>query len=121
MRRGGGAKVKGKTIKRFRHRRNPAYVEWMHNFGCAICGWRPVEAAHVRSRGAGGDDVGNIVPLCAAHHREQHTRGIKTFQTKYRIDLTHLASLYGSRWQYVCDLLALPSTGEWGQDEPVPE
>lgn len=46
----------------------------------------PIEAAHVRSRGAGGT-ARDLVPLCAAHHREQHAHGVKTFQQKHDIDL----------------------------------
>ncbi len=41
------------------------------------------EAAHVRSRGSGGDDT-QMVPLCADHHRRrgdsQHLAGITAFE-----------------------------------------
>lgn len=46
----------------------------------------PIEAAHARSRGAGGDRR-HLVPLCSAHHREQHTVGVRTFQKSYDLDL----------------------------------
>lgn len=57
--------------------------------GCA----GEVEAAHVRSRGAGGnawievdgERVGNIVPLCHAHHQEQHHRGQATFHGRHTL------------------------------------
>ena len=45
-----------------------------------------IEAAHVRSRGAGGNRR-HLIPLCLAHHREQHDHGIKTFADKYSLDL----------------------------------
>ncbi len=51
--------------------------------GC--CG-TPVEPAHVKSRGAGGGRF-DIVPLCHVHHREQHSRGIRTFAKIYSLDL----------------------------------
>lgn len=45
-----------------------------------------IEAAHAKSRGAGGNRR-HLVPLCQRHHREQHDRGVLTFQTTYRLDL----------------------------------
>ena len=52
------------------------------------------EPHHVRSRGAGGDDIrgkgghGNVVPLCRTHHSEGHTIGWQTFQARYHLSLT---------------------------------
>jgi hypothetical protein len=51
----------------------------------------PIECAHVRTRGAGGDDRGNTVPLCRRHHRQQHDEGIKSFQAIYDLDLAAIA------------------------------
>jgi hypothetical protein len=51
--------------------------------GCCMV---PSEPAHVKSRGAGGGRF-DIVPLCHAHHREQHGRGIRTFSKIYGLDL----------------------------------
>lgn len=50
-----------------------------------------VEAAHVKSRGAGGDRR-SLVPLCMGHHNEQHTQGAKTFAAKYEVDLSAAAA-----------------------------
>ncbi|MCA9636547.1 MAG: hypothetical protein KC420_11020 [Myxococcales bacterium] len=47
----------------------------------------PTEAAHVRSRGAGGTRR-DLVPLCQRHHSEQHRIGIKTFAERHSLDLT---------------------------------
>jgi hypothetical protein len=52
----------------------------------AGCCMGPSEPAHVKSRGAGGGRF-DIVPLCHAHHREQHSRGIRTFAKLYGLDL----------------------------------
>jgi hypothetical protein len=52
----------------------------------AGCCMGPSEPAHVKSRGAGGGRF-DIVPLCHAHHREQHSRGIRTFSKIYGLDL----------------------------------
>ena len=50
------------------------------------------ECAHVVSRGAGGDDRANTVPLCMRHHRQQHAVGIETFQRTYGLDLAAIAA-----------------------------
>ena len=43
---------------------------------CAACGDPPPsDPAHVRSRGAGGQDLDNVVPLCRADHIRQHAHG----------------------------------------------
>lgn len=49
-----------------------------------------IQAAHVRSRGAGGDRR-SLVPLCAGHHEELHRRGIETWQSRYGLDLHAIA------------------------------
>jgi hypothetical protein len=42
------------------------------------------EAAHVKSRGAGGDDTAeNVCPLCWLHHGEQHTIGWVRFRIRH--------------------------------------
>lgn len=69
---------------------SPANVERIRNTPCVICGRTPSEAAHVRSRGAGGT-WRDIVPLCSEHHREQHQVGIATFERRHKIDLAALA------------------------------
>jgi hypothetical protein len=51
----------------------------------------PSEAAHVRSRGAGGRDRANVAPLCRDHHREQHTIGIVSFEAEHDLDLEAVA------------------------------
>jgi hypothetical protein len=57
-----------------------------------------VDAAHTKSRGAGGDST-HLIPLCRKHHHEQHAVGIKTFATKYGLDLDALADFYERRFQ----------------------
>ncbi len=46
---------------------------------------------HVKSRGAGGPDAENMVPLCRAHHSELHQIGVTEFQLRYNLDLKSLA------------------------------
>lgn len=104
--------------RRFSKLRDPEYVAWIRTLPCTNAGraeyydaWvaagrpadnsddrRIIEAAHVRSRGAGGADVGNTVPLCRICHREQHRIGIKSFEAKYGVDLKALALELANRY-----------------------
>lgn len=56
------------------------------------------EAAHTKSRGAGGTSK-HLIPLCTRHHLEQHGLGIKTFAAKYGLALHDLAEFYEHLWQ----------------------
>ena len=59
------------------------------------CASRPerdrVEAAHLRTWSASGEDRGNLVPMCPVHHDEQEGK-TKRFCDKYVIDLYQLAA-----------------------------
>ena len=92
--------LRAKGGSRFPHRRSREYVAWIRTLPCLVpnCTAYPSECAHVHSRGAGGDDIGNTVPLCTGHHAEQHSTGIVTFSDRYHLNLTYraakLATLY---------------------------
>lgn len=50
---------------------------------CIIC-FAKADPAHIRSRGAGGDDENsNLLALCRAHHTEQHAIGFVRFTEKH--------------------------------------
>lgn len=51
----------------------------------------PSDPAHVRSRGAGGKDWANVVPMCRRHHRQMHDVGIETFQARHGLALEVVA------------------------------
>jgi len=97
MKRGGKiarrTRLRAKGRSRFPKRRDRAYLAWIATLACAVGGCRnhPCDPAHVRSRGAGGADVGNTVPLCHPHHEEQHRIGIVSFSDRYRLNLTYRA------------------------------
>ena len=84
-------------------------AEFARGFPCIIegCGKWPTQAAHVKSRGAGGKAESNIVSLCLHHHTEQHQLGILSFQAKYQIDLKSQAEriekLFQSHGQHIGD------------------
>jgi len=88
--------LKRRGKPRFKKGRDEAFLTWIRLLSCTVgagdyCGswpgYRLIEAAHVRSRGAGGADVGNVVPLCTIHHAELHRTGIRSFEEKYGVDL----------------------------------
>lgn len=61
---------------------------------CLVCGFTPVDVAHVRSKGAGGgEEAWNLMPLCRMHHREQHSMGFETFLDRYQLVKSHLQKL----------------------------
>lgn len=57
-----------------------------------------VQAAHVRARGMGGCNGSrrDLVPLCAAHHRQQHDVGVASFEELYALDLAAWACAIAS-------------------------
>lgn len=80
---------------RFKKGRDKLYLEWIRGLPC-ICMSKvsprtglgggllhqcegPVQACHLKSRGAGGADVGNLFPACAKAHYGQHSIGIKSW------------------------------------------
>ena len=59
---------------------------------CVICGKAgPNDAAHVKTRGAGGDKT-SLISLCRYHHFQQHTLGIETFAQLHGVDLHAIAA-----------------------------
>lgn len=63
-------------IKRIR---DPKLLAEITGSNCVICG-KVSDAAHIKSRGAGGDDVPtNLIALCRWHHQLQHAIGWARF------------------------------------------
>jgi hypothetical protein len=48
-------------------------------------------AHHEPPRSCGGKDA-DTVPLCAAHHHERHSIGVRSFEAKHNINLRQLAA-----------------------------
>ena len=74
-----------------------ARLRWIQMQPCCVCGGWPSEAAHAKSRGAGGT-AEDMVPMCTRHHREQHDTGIETFQERHGVNLAEIAAKYAGRW-----------------------
>ena len=72
------------------------HTDWLHTQSCFICGNPHIELAHVRKsdaraakvnpgKGAKPSDIW-VLPLCSAHHCEQHEIGERTFWESHEID-----------------------------------
>ena len=69
------------------------HQEWIRGLACIVPGCRrsPCQFCHVRSAANSGtglkphDSFG--VPMCEAHHMEQHRIGQQAFQKRHHIDL----------------------------------
>ena len=110
------AKLKARGRSRFPKRRDPAYLAWIREEPCVLAGWRHPLApedwgsqwyhvcngktvpAHVKSRGAGAYDLGDVIPLCSGAHNVQHSIGIKSWQATWKIDAAKLAVEYARRY-----------------------
>jgi hypothetical protein len=84
-----------------RREEDPHYIYWIHSWPCCIreCGRWPVQAHHVKTRGAGGSDR-CAVPLCADHHvasgKSVHRLGRETFERKNLISLDEQITKFNS-------------------------
>lgn len=68
--------MKKKRIK------DPKALKAIRELKCVLCGWK-ADACHIRSKGAGGDDVeDNLISLCRDHHTQQHSQGWSVFIMK---------------------------------------
>lgn len=86
-------------------KRVPGYLQWLRGRDCAIGGQcaGKTEAAHV---GGVAQGVGKgtkchdryAVPMCCAHHGEQHKAGIKTFEDRHGRNLLLMAEGYWDHW-----------------------
>src|SRR3990167_10518737 len=92
------APIRRRGRSRFPKRRYPPFLVWIREQRCIICGGL-AEPSHIVSRGAGGWDVGNTVPLCRPHHQEFHDWGIWTFQERWRVDLKDVAADYAAEYE----------------------
>jgi hypothetical protein len=82
--------------------RNAKYRDFVRGHVCAVvnneCSGK-TEHAHIGTGGKGlkASDYYSV-PLCTAHHREQHNVGAWTFQQHHRIDLWEVAAKLLAEW-----------------------
>jgi hypothetical protein len=76
------------------------YLDWLKLQPCCITGMRSdasgygVDPAHIKTRGSGGDDLYNAVPLIRRLHDIQHQMGWPEFEKWYGIGAKALAQEY---------------------------
>ncbi|MEM6326370.1 MAG: hypothetical protein AAF791_04560 [Bacteroidota bacterium] len=79
----------------------PARIAWMKTLRCVVPGCTETycDIAHVRSGGMGRKAGASLtVPLCGAHHAEQH-QGTRSFERRHGIDLAALAAETDEAWR----------------------
>lgn len=92
--------------------RSRDFLDWIsrHKY-CSTCG-RPgvyhdktgeylLHPSHIKTRGSGGGDIGNVVPQCAFCHSLIHQIGVKQFQEKTGVDLNGIAERLGGAWEKI--------------------
>jgi len=80
------------TVKTVRYD-SRRFRKFICTFPCAVTGEYQVgaiEPAHLKSKGAGGDDFCNIVPLHHNVHVYQHAHGWEAFEREYGVTLDEL-------------------------------
>jgi hypothetical protein len=68
-----------------------AFFAWVREQPSIVSGRTPCTVAHVKTRGSGGDDFFNVVPLTAAEHRIQEDLPQREFEERYGVDLQEVA------------------------------
>jgi hypothetical protein len=82
--------------------RSQSHMAWVRGHECAVAGTvgmscsDRIEAAHVRVGTDGGMGVkpGDnwVLPLCSAHHAQQHALGETTFAALHKINMKQIAA-----------------------------
>lgn len=90
---------------RFQGREIPELRAFVSRLPCLLYGadvgtrcYGATENAHVVSRGAGGEDFDNLVPLCHRHHMQSHFIGQKSFERLNGLRLAPVARKVTAKW-----------------------
>ena len=127
-------RARGKRSKRSGGNLFPGYIDeayrtWIRGRQCLIAGRAPrwvslhnrcegvTQAAHIRSRGAGGADHQNLLPLCVLHHHEQHEIGKLSFEARYTLSLRDEAA---SLWKRFVESELFRESVGGGSGDPNP-
>lgn len=103
------SKPRKRNSPRIAEKDAPGFLQYIRGRQCLFCGAGgcsgPIQAAHLDF--AGGKGMGTkvadrfTVPMCAAHHAQQHAWGWGTFRRKMEVsedDLLNAAAFLWSRW-----------------------
>lgn len=87
------------------------YIEWIKTWSCYICGvqGKHVDPSHIKTRGSGGGDLNNVLPMCRSCHyrferlskeqKEKYYEPARTFTNMYQMGVK--ADDWGDWWDYV--------------------
>ena len=97
----------GKPHRKESQAKSRDFLNWITTFRCVACGspgqihedatYRTAPA-HIKSRGSGGEDIGNVVPLCYRCHTQQHTQGWATFKKACNLNPRAIAEKFAQEW-----------------------
>lgn len=97
-------KPRHKNAPRLAEKSAPQFLQWLRGRECFVaadCDGK-IEAAH--TYGAGDKGIGTkssdryAIPLCSAHHAEQHRIGWKSFEDAYLFRAPFIAEGYFKGW-----------------------
>lgn len=97
-------KKKRSKPRRTSAKKNPAYVNWLHERKCIACAVLPrdkyapfmiIDAAHTENNGmrSKGPDSSRV-PLCRNPHHREYDAGREAFELKYGLDMKAQASAH---------------------------
>lgn len=68
--------------------RSKAYLDFIRNLPCLVCGSSPCDPHHTTRGGTGlkGSDF-DAISLCHKHHVEVHSIGVRTFEERHAIGI----------------------------------
>ncbi len=71
-------------LQKIKRKEDQNLLDFYRNRRCDICGMKPVDPAHIKTRGSGGpDEHWNLMSLCRVHHTEQGQLGFYKMAKKY--------------------------------------
>ena len=101
-------KIQPKLKSRFERRRDYDYLAWIRQQPCCLqgrhqClvypGRRSTEPAHIKTRGAGGYDRGNVLPMCPGLAEETEGKmKHREAEAKYSVNWQTMADDYTERY-----------------------
>ena len=86
-------------IPKLRRIEDRKLLDSYHRMRCIVCNRHGCDPAHIKSRGAGGDDsYDNVLALCRRHHHEQHQHGHAHMVEKYH---SYFLAIESRGWEIV--------------------
>ncbi len=106
---------------------SPYFRRWVSTQPCVITGkskFGEIHSAHIKTRGSGGEDFLNVVPLYHEVHRLQHDQGWERVFDRYQLtesDLYEKAAYTLKNWLIHCDAWIRQARAQQGDRTPTKE